>query len=154
MPLEINTTTGANLPQFVALQCVRLCKPDSEMSSMFSRLSAGDGAVDEDLETLVAWCSAPSLTDEFRDVVGWATVQGWNGQLALQSFVDPEWRHKSVCFSMSACLLADLPTSSLPVAVFSDECASVVRRLQHDYQQWKRVDDGWIRTCVPEGGDS
>lgn len=150
MPFNISHALAGDVPLEVARTCMFLCKPQSEMQELFETIAEGRPVKEDCADALIAWAHKPSL-DDSPLVLGWACASEWQGKLALQAFVDADYRNAKICSSLCAALMFDAPTSEMEVAVFSDECASVARRLRLDYGQWRCVQDGWIRTGDSEG---
>lgn len=138
------------MPQDVARSCSVLCKSNSEMQELFETIAEGQPVREDCADALISWAHKAGW--DTPEILGWACISSWQGKLAMQSFVDVDYREAKVCTSLCASLLFESPTN-MEVAVFSDECASVARRLRREFSQWRCVQDGWIRTSGTEGGD-
>jgi hypothetical protein len=149
MPFSISHALASDLPQEVARTCAFLCKPNSEMQHLFETIAEGQPVTEDCADALVSWAHKPGYDTPL--ILGWACISSWQGKLAMQSFVDADYRDSKICSALCASLLFGSPTN-MEVAVFSDECASVARRLRRSFSQWRCVQDGWIRVGSSEGG--
>lgn len=150
--LTIEVFIASGLPAHIAGQAAFLCHEDSEMQSLFNLIASSLTLTDREASMVIAICS--DRADGEQSVVGWASVGEWfyggESRIQVQAYVHPNYRRKGLGFSLIACASHGMPTSK-PVAVFSDECFRVAQRLRWDAEQWRSVDDGWIRVRRPEG---
>lgn len=151
--LGIHTHLGTEVPYTAAAQASELCNQGSEMQRFFDRLVQGETS-EEDSGVMVSY--AYHLDADEATVVGWATVSRWRAgnetRLQVQAYVRDDYRQRGVATALFACVTSGLPRSS-EVAVFSDECMRIARRLRLSATQYRRVADGWIGLGVSEGGD-
>jgi GNAT superfamily N-acetyltransferase len=83
-----------------------------------------------------------------QEIIGWAGINVWAGLPSLQAFVLPEYRGLSLATALSAAMLIEARPPG-PVAVFSDACYRIGKRLNlGDVRLYKSVDDGWIRVST------
>lgn len=150
---SIHTSDSNATPMSLALQAVKLCKQDSEMQDLFTRICSG-GLNVEDSDVIVACAYRQKLEDQ---LIGWASVGPWwvesKMRLQIQSYVHEDFRKCGVATACIAAATLGLPRST-PVAVFSNECERIATRLRLNSELWKRVPDGWIRSSGTEGGHS
>jgi hypothetical protein len=149
--IDIKVQKLADLPRIQALECVLLCKQDSEMQKTFRRLARRQES-SIDYTTIIA-----VATDCYGVTRGWLSIGWWQRAgkpyREMQSFVSPESRRMGIAGAMASCAATTLglPNSIEPIAVFSDECCRIASNLRWNYQQWRRVEDGWITVGKPSG---
>lgn len=151
--ISIEVFLAGDVPAQLAGQASSLCHADSEMQTLFHCIASGTPLSDRDAAMVIAL--GHDIADGEQTVIGWASVGEWfyehESRLQVQAYVHPDYRRKGLGFSLIACASHGMPTRK-PVAVFSDECWRVAQRLRWDAEQWRSVDDGWIRVRRPEGG--
>lgn len=155
--LNIHTMIAARVPAVVAHHCAeQLCWEESEMQRFFRRIVSHSLTVDE-RQWLVAYCveTQQDFLDDELSIVGWVTVTEWvvgdEVRIQVQGFIDPEWRGKGLATAMVACLCHDMPRTSNPVAVFSDEFLHIAQRMKWNAVQYRSTDDGWIGVATTDG---
>ena len=143
--ITVTTYRANEVPPFAAEQMARLTNSGSDHHRWLTAASNGSGEspMPDDLVYAVI-----SRDDDWDiHVIGWASVYLWQGVLALEGFVKHEERGKRVGSTLCNCLAlsGNIPMST-PVAVFSPAFAAIAKWVGFDrIQEWKRVDDGWVR---------
>ena len=152
MSVTINTTRSVNLLPSVAEDIhSRLTKLRSEtyhQMATLTRCLRGESPIDSAVDMPMSVCLyADPYTDSPR-CVGWVSVTAWDRCLALQGFVDPEFRNKGLASAMTSALLVDnIIHQEVAVAVFADEFVRIAQRLRFtDIRRYRIADDGWLRS--------
>lgn len=152
MAISISTTRSSELPLSAAEQIhSKLTKPGSEMHAQMGevvRCLRGEKPLDLAGDWPMSICL---WTDPYTDIlhcIGWVSVTEWDRCLALQGFVDPEYRQKGLATALTAALLVDgVIHQQVPTAVFSDEFAQITRGLGFSLvYRYRQTDDGWIKS--------
>lgn len=143
--INIYTCRASDIPALAASQASVLCWDDSQMQLVFKRLAASL-SIDTDREMVISY--ATGKQDNSICVIGWASLGLWyyKGMLRheVQAYVHPTHRHKGLGFALVACCTHDL-NSNKPIAVFSDECYNIAKRLRWDVEQYKSDGDEWVQ---------
>lgn len=149
---SIHAMRAADLPEFVAEQCRRLCHDDSEMQCLFGRIASSSVHSHEE-----NWIIAYAWTGGWHgvSVIGWASATDWyvgkETRRQVQMFVADDHRGRGLGTALCVCL-GDFATNSTgPVCVFSDEALSIAKRLGWKANQYTSTDDGWIGVSTTDG---
>lgn len=152
MSILIQTTRSADLSLSVAEEIYnRLTKPKSDTNKQLFILIhclRGESPLDNAPDWPMSFClHRDPYTDSLR-CVGWVSVTEWDRCLALQGFVDPDYRHKGLATALTSTLLVDgVINQSVPVAVFADEFVRITQGLGFtDIRRYRVTDDGWLRS--------
>jgi GNAT superfamily N-acetyltransferase len=158
--IQIHTTTAVNLPGYAAEQCAgELCWDNSESQSLFRRICAGE-LTDRERGWMVGYAviEPEHWDDEDYRVVGWVSVTEWvvgdEERLQVQGYVRHDMRKQGIASALVACVCHRMPTTNLPVAVFSPEFLRIAKRRGWNATQYKSVDDGWIAVASTQTPDT
>lgn len=152
MAVILNTTRSADLSLSVADDIYnRLTKPRSETNSQMAvliRCLRGESPIDLAPDWPMSVCLRADPYTDALQCVGWVSVTEWDRCLALQGFVDPDYRSKGLATSLTSVLLVDgVIHPEVPVAVFADEFVRIAMRLGFkDIRRYRVTDDGWLRS--------
>lgn len=141
----------AAIPPAIAQGCVPLTKGiySAEMLDYFNALANGNiGDTPPDLSLAVA------LLEDEADMtpIGWASLSLWNSMWQVQGFVHEPYRRRGLASALCSVLLLTHPDRDERIAVFSDHCRRIVTGIGfRNVEQWKAVDDGWIKVGEPDG---
>ena len=154
---EIRQDLLVNIPHDVLIQACGLCNEGSDNQKVFERVISNAELTDDDYSYVMAYCVECDDVDQELQVVGWATVSDWlHGDTtyrAIQIAVAPEHRRKGLGTALFAVVSFGLPTSNpVPIAVFSEHCLRMARRLDYGAEQFKRdSSDEWYRVDAVVG---
>jgi GNAT superfamily N-acetyltransferase len=152
---NIYSMLAGEMPALAAVQASSLCWAKSQMQGVFGRIAIGQ-PTEEDCDIVVAYAAV--IDDDGLSLIGWASIGTWEykgeKRREMQSYVHDDHRRKGVAFSLVAAASHGMPRSTLPVAVFSEECMRIAQRLGWAAERFIWCDDGWIRTNDVEGGSS
>lgn len=142
--LQVTTHTSENFPPEMAEFCAEtLCKPGSDMNHAFRSIAAGDA---DGLAPALQIALATRIIDDEAVPIGWASIGLWNDLPAIQGCVFPAYRRRGLASALVSTLTA---TGEIPLQgchIFSPHFTSVAKRAGFQtINEWKRVDDGWIR---------
>lgn len=150
MSATITTTRSNELPLSVA-ETIRssLTKKGSDTNRDFEEIVQGMLDVRDSLPDYpMSICLRLDPYTDATHCIGWASATLWDQSLALQVFVDPEYRGRGLATALASLLLVDgILTTEMPLAVFSDSTVRIAQRLKFpDIRRYRRVDDGWLRS--------
>jgi GNAT superfamily N-acetyltransferase len=152
MSATITTTRTTELPLHVAEEIRdRLTKQGSPTNEDFHVIVGGMlGRIPADNmpDYPMSICLRMDPYTDAIHCLGWASATLWDSSLALQAFVDAEYRGQGLATALASVLVVDgILTRQMPIAVFSDECVRIAQRLRFpDIRRYRRVDDGWVRS--------
>jgi GNAT superfamily N-acetyltransferase len=146
---------AGEMPALIAVQASSLCWEDSQMQGVFSRIASGR-PTQEDCDIAVSY--AVVVDDDGMSVIGWASIGSWEykgeKRREMQAYVRDDHRRQGIGFSLVAAAAHGMPRSTLPVAVFSEECMRIAQRLGWAVERFICCDDGWVRVAAAEGRSS
>jgi len=150
MSATITTTRSSELPLSVA-ETIRssLTKKGSDTNRDFETIVNGMLEVKDSLPDYpMSICLRLDPYTDALHCIGWASATLWDQSLALQVFVDPEFRGMGLATALASLLLVDgILTTEMPLAVFSDSTVRLAQRLEFpDIRRYRRVADGWLRS--------
>lgn len=152
MAVTINTTRSTHLLPSVAEDIhSRLTKARSETNAQMEvliRCLRGESPIDSAVDMPMSVCLHSDPYTDSLQCVGWVSVTSWDRCLALQGFVDPDYRQKGLATALTSALLVDgVIHPEVAVAVFADEFVRITRRLGFkDIRRYRITDDGWLRS--------
>jgi hypothetical protein len=152
MAIILNTTRSTDLSLSVAEDIyTRLTKERSETNQQMAilvRCLRGESPMDNADDFPMSVCMWADPYTDLLQCVGWVSVTEWDRCLALQGFVDPEFRQKGLASALTSVLLVDgVIHPDVAVAVFADEFVSITKRLGFKtIYRYRQADDGWIRS--------
>lgn len=154
---NIHAMVAARVPSVVAHHCAEtLCWDESEMQQFFRRIVSHSLTADE-RQWMVAYCTETQhdLLDDELSIIAWVTVSEWvvgdEVRIQVQGFVHPDFRGRGLATAMVVCLCNDMPKTSRPIAVFSDEFLHIAQKMQWNAVQYRSTDDGWIGVATTDG---
>lgn len=152
--INITADIAINIHPHVAEQCAsRLCHAESEMQGVFSRIALLSLS-ERERSWMIAYAWQPH-EDEVQHVIGWVSVTEWDvgdeTRIQVQGYVDQDFRERGLANAMVACLCHDMPTTRLPIAVFSKEFFAIALRLGWNATRYRYVTDGWLGVDTTDG---
>ena len=149
---NVHSMLAGEMPALIAVQASALCWPRSQMYGVFSRLAISQ-PTEEDCDIVVAY--AVVIDDDGMALIGWASIGTWEfeGQKRreVQCYVHDDHRRQGVAFSLIAAASHGMPTSTLPIAVFSPEVQRIGLRLRWNVERFIYCEDGWVRVEHVDG---
>lgn len=122
------------------------------MHGVFSRIAEGT-PTEQDCDIAVAYAAV--IDDDGFTLIGWASIGEWDyeGQKRreVQCYVHDDHRRQGVAFSLIAAASHGMPTSTLPIAVFSPEVQRIGLRLRWNVERFIYCEDGWVRVECADG---
>lgn len=152
MAVTISTTRSTNLSLPVAEAIhSRLTRERSDTRLALERLLPslrGEAPLDSAPDWPMSVCLWADPYTDMLHCVGWVSVTEWDRCLAVQGFVDPEFREKGLATALTAALLVDgVIHPEIPIAVFADPFVRIAWRLRfQDIRRYRQTDDGWLRS--------
>jgi GNAT superfamily N-acetyltransferase len=148
--LQLTTYTTDTLPPAIAEVCFDcLCNSGSEMQGVFQAIAHGppfDGWVQP--AGLVISVACIIREDEVVPIA-WASVSHWNEAPSIQVYVHPIYRRRGLASALVSMLTVE---GSIPLEtanVFSPYSITLAKRAGfRSVNEWKRVEDGWIKVSV------
>ena len=143
---------AGEMPALIAVQASALCWDRSQMYGVFSRLAINQ-PTEEDCDIVVAY--AVVIEDDGMSLIGWASIGTWEYEgetrREVQCYVHGDHRRQGVAFSLIAAASHGMPTSTLPIAVFSPEVLRIGLRLRWNVERFIHCEDGWVRVECADG---
>lgn len=151
MSATITTTRSNELPLAVAETILSsLTNQGSDTNKDFERIVNGmlEGGKDSLPDYPMSICLRLDPYTDALHCIGWASATLWDQSLALQVFVDPEFRGMGLATALASLLLVDgILTTEMPLAVFSDSTVRLAQRMKFpQIRRYRRVADGWLRS--------
>lgn len=108
----------------------------------------GEAPIDVAPDWPMSICLRSDPYTDSLQCVGWVSVTEWDRCLAVQGFVDPEFRRKGLATALTSALLVDgVIHPEIPIAVFADEFVRIAWRLRfQDIRRYRQTADGWLRS--------